>query len=152
MPPPGVEDAVYQAVLLDLVREAPMTELYVAKVTAAHPPQAGELLERPELAGLLSETVEDFRARIPESPTPMLMVQPDELNNFCFMPAPCKREPGHLRGALEFSAIGFNCDHTQALVYATFGIEGGCAGGYYYLLRRVEARWDVMKSIQILIS
>jgi hypothetical protein len=156
-----VEDAVYQAVLLDLVDDAPMTELHVSRISAAHPYHPEELLQRPELAGLMSETVDNFRTRIVATrrvssslscPKPVFMVQPEDLNDFCFVPGACNGKPGRLRAALEFSTIGFNPGHTQALVYATFGTEGGCAGSYYYLLRRIEERWDVMKVVQVLIT
>jgi hypothetical protein len=43
----------------------------------------------------------------------------------------------------EVSAVGFNGDHTRALVYVGHHCGSTCGGGTYHLLAKKAGRWDV---------
>ena len=42
----------------------------------------------------------------------------------------------------EVSAVGFNNDHTRALVYVGHGCGGLCGGGTYHLMVKMNGRWQ----------
>jgi hypothetical protein len=43
----------------------------------------------------------------------------------------------------EVSAVGFNSDHTRALVYVGHYCQGTCGSGMYHLMAKTAGRWDV---------
>jgi len=43
----------------------------------------------------------------------------------------------------EVSAVGFNSDHTRALVYVGHSCGRTCGGGTYHLMAKKAGRWDV---------
>jgi len=44
-------------------------------------------------------------------------------------------------GYVFMSAVGFNADHTLALMYAGHACGGLCGGGAYHFLKKVDGRW-----------
>jgi len=164
-PDPAVEHAVYEQVVRDLVREESITELYVTRIVLPRVPFDVDPMGSPYLGNLLPETVSDFRARIPipgaissslSASIPIHAVSANEMPTICSMPGPpsrcAGRLPGSVWGSVELSAVGFNSTSTQALVYATFGADGGCAAGYYYSLRRHDGKWEVTKRLRNMVS
>ncbi|HEX8072226.1 MAG TPA: hypothetical protein VF546_19930 [Pyrinomonadaceae bacterium] len=54
------------------------------------------------------------------------------------------RYPG-APGLLTLSAVGFNEERTQAIVYATHACGDACGGGTYYVLERRSGGWEVVR-------
>ena len=62
-----------------------------------------------------------------------------------------KRFPGST-GLVSLSKIGFNDDHTQALVYVANVCGGLCGSGDFVVLKKVHGRWVVERTDQIWVS
>lgn len=58
-----------------------------------------------------------------------------------------RRFPGAV-GKAYLSAIGFNTNGTQALVYVTLGCESECGGGTLVLLGRVQGAWSIVGTMR----
>jgi hypothetical protein len=50
-------------------------------------------------------------------------------------------------GIIRFSEIGFNAEHTQALVYVERGCGSTCAEGGYVLLSKEGEAWTIQKEV-----
>jgi hypothetical protein len=46
-------------------------------------------------------------------------------------------------GLVGLSRVGFNADHTQALIYAVHWCGSGCGDGMFVLLRKENNRWNI---------
>ena len=62
-----------------------------------------------------------------------------------------KRFPGS-SGLVSLSKIGFNNDHTQAIVYVANVCGGLCGSGEFVVLKKVRGRWVVDRRDQLWVS
>jgi hypothetical protein len=62
-----------------------------------------------------------------------------------------KRFPGST-GLVTLSNVGFNGDHTQALVYVANVCGGLCGSGEFVVLKKVRGRWVVERTDQLWVS
>ena len=46
-------------------------------------------------------------------------------------------------GLVGLSRVGFNADHTQALLYAVHWCGSGCGDGMFVLLRKANNQWNI---------
>src|SRR5262245_64828028 len=133
---------MYEAIVRDLVEGWPITRLYVSPMILLEPPFGTDPSADPNLAGLLPETVSNFKSQLPHTPSlslslslqvPVHVVPAGETPEICAMPGPfeaCEDRQG-IWGLVELSAAGFSKSGTQALVYARMFADGACGGGYY---------------------
>lgn len=73
----------------------------------------------------------------------------DDINNF--WPAFYKQYPGS-SGLISFSNVGFNEQHDQAFLYASRSCGGLCGEGSYFLLKKVNGRWEIVKEQGLWVS
>jgi hypothetical protein len=62
-----------------------------------------------------------------------------------------KRFPGS-SGLVSLSKIGFNNDHTQAIIYVANVCGGLCGSGEFVVLKKVRGRWVVDRTDQLWVS
>jgi len=58
----------------------------------------------------------------------------------------------HSSGLISFSNVGFNIHHTQAFVYGGYMCGGLCGAGYYFLLQKVNGRWQIISEQNLWVS
>ena len=50
----------------------------------------------------------------------------------------------HSSGLISFSNVGFNPKHNQAFVYGAYTCGGLCGSGTYFLLQKINGRWQII--------
>jgi hypothetical protein len=53
---------------------------------------------------------------------------------------------------VRFSRVGFNCDHSEAMIYVSESCGSLCGGGWYVLFRKEDQAWRVSEKYLIWIS
>jgi hypothetical protein len=158
----GDEAGVYRAVLSN-ARYTGRT-IVVQEMSS----RGGELMNKIEqVRGVSGEAIRDYKLRNiePESLRWIGSISPrieflseDEIDRIFPENASVypwtdfyKRFPGS-SGLVTLSNVGFNGDHTQALVYFANVCGGLCGSGEFVVLKKVRGRWVVERTDQLWVS
>jgi hypothetical protein len=161
------EYAVYAALIQDRYLEEDVDLIVIRSETTFFPLGPDVTYEQvsQDVPGLEETTYDDFLAANQE-PAPLdgsldlgfdyVLLSLQDLEDFLAggpwsFDAFYERYPNS-QGLMELSGVGFNADHTQALVYVgnQYALLGGA--GYYLLLDKQDGAWQVDSELPIWIS
>ena len=108
-----------------------------------------------------SQTLDDYLARNKTSEP--LVVSNLDINYAMFSASDLSRDEvyfwvrfyqkyPHSSGLVFFSNIGFNAQHTQAFVYGGYMCDGLCGQGRYFLLEKVNGKWQIIQEQGLWVS